>query len=251
MMRERSRANFVSPEKTSQRHRVPVSAYLPQNSNPSRLGEGTRDFSKLLICQLLIILCQNKALTLCDGQQFSGLLDYSRWHASSSLSLLRQLGSSRISRTAQRVCLVPLASILDRIFWNSFSATKHRIPKRSIRTMRVAFETRGPVDEPYLKLNEEQLLGMTLRSGSMEIGSRRSALQRITFDAGLIGLCPPQSEYRIGTCDMTHMTMAISDGALTAAADAAGRRIELRLERELVDPRLRALAMAVDVERTA
>ena len=36
-----------------------------------------------------------------------------------------------------------------------------------------------------------------------------------------------------------------------AAADDAGNRIEVRLERELVDPRLRALATAVDVERTA
>jgi AraC family transcriptional regulator len=36
-----------------------------------------------------------------------------------------------------------------------------------------------------------------------------------------------------------------------AASDGTWRRIELRLERELVDPRLRALATAVDVERTA
>src|SRR5215510_1689748 len=117
--------------------------------------------------------------------------------------------------------------------------------------MKVAFETRGPVDEPYLKLNEEQILGMTLRAGSMEIGLRPSALQRITFDAGLMGLCPPQSEYWVGTCDMTHVTMTISDEALMAASDRVGSRIELRLERELVDPRLRSLATAVDVERTA
>jgi AraC family transcriptional regulator len=117
--------------------------------------------------------------------------------------------------------------------------------------MEVAFETRGPVDEPYLKVNEERILAMTLRAGSMEIGLRRSDLQQITVDAGLMGLCPPQSEYWIGTCDMTHVTMTISDEALMAASDAAGSRIELRLERELVDPRLRALAIAVDVERTA
>jgi AraC family transcriptional regulator len=117
--------------------------------------------------------------------------------------------------------------------------------------MKVAFETRGPVDEPYLKLNAEQIVGMTLRPGSMEIGLRRSALQRITFDAGLMGLCPPQSEYWIGTCDMTHITMTISDQALMAATGDAGNRIELRLEHELVDPRLRALGTAVDVERTA
>ena len=117
--------------------------------------------------------------------------------------------------------------------------------------MKVALETRGPVDEPYVKLHEEHVLGMTLRAGSMEIGLRRSALQRITFDAGLMGLCPPQLEQWIGTCDMTHVTMTISDEALMAASDGAGNRIELRLERELVDPRLRALATAVDVERTA
>jgi AraC family transcriptional regulator len=117
--------------------------------------------------------------------------------------------------------------------------------------MKVAFETRGSVDDPYLKLHEEQVLGMTLRAGSMEVGSRRSALRRITFDAGLMGLCPQHSEYWIGTCDMTHVTMTISDEALMAVSDGAGSRIELRLERELVDPRLRALATAVDVERTA
>jgi AraC family transcriptional regulator len=117
--------------------------------------------------------------------------------------------------------------------------------------MKVAFETRGPVDEPYLKLNEEQILAMTLRAGSMEIGLGRSELRRITFDAGLMGLCPPQSEYWIGTCDMTHVTMTICDEALMVASGGARSKIELRLERELVDPRLRALAMAVDVERTA
>ena len=118
--------------------------------------------------------------------------------------------------------------------------------------MKVAIETRGPVDEPYLKMHhQERLLGMTLRPGSMEIGVRRSSLRSIAFDAGLMGLCPPQSEYWIGTSDMTHVTMTISDEALMAASDGAGSRIELRLERELVDPRLRALATAVDVERTA
>ena len=116
--------------------------------------------------------------------------------------------------------------------------------------MKVAFETRGSVDEPYLKLHEEHVLGMTLRAGSMEIGLRRSALQRITFDAGLMGLCPPQLEQWVGTCDMTHVTMTISDEALMAASDR-GSRIELRFERELMDSRLRALATAVDVERTA
>jgi len=117
--------------------------------------------------------------------------------------------------------------------------------------MRVAFEIRGPVDEPYLKVNRENALAMTLRPGSMEMGLRRSAMRRITFDAGLMGLCPPQFEQWIGSCDMAHLTMSISEAALIAASDGAGGKVELRPESELMDLRLRTLATAVDVERTA
>ena len=117
--------------------------------------------------------------------------------------------------------------------------------------MNVAFEIRGSVNEPYLKVHREYALAMTLRSGSMEIGRRRSALSRITFDVGLMGLCIPQLELWIGACDMAHVVMTISDKALMAASDGAGGRIELRPQIELVDPRLCALATAVDVERTA
>jgi AraC family transcriptional regulator len=117
--------------------------------------------------------------------------------------------------------------------------------------MKVAFEIRGPVDETYLKVEREHVLAMTLRPGSMEMGLRRSAMRRITFDAGLMGLCPPQCELWIGSCDMAHLTMSISDAALLSASDGAGGQVALRPECELVDARLRALAMAVDVERTA
>jgi AraC family transcriptional regulator len=117
--------------------------------------------------------------------------------------------------------------------------------------MKVAFEIRGPVDEPYLKMHREHVLAMTLRPGSMEMGLQRSAMRRITFDAGLMGLCPPQFEQWIGSSDMAHVTMSISDAALMAASDSTGGKVELRPECELVDPQLRALAMVVDVERTA
>src|SRR5215467_6257829 len=117
--------------------------------------------------------------------------------------------------------------------------------------MKVAFEIRGYVDEPSLNVHREHVLAMTLRPGSMEMGVRRSAMRRITFYAGLMGLCPPQFEHWIGSCDMAHLTMSISEAALIAASDGAGGRVQLRAEPELMDLRLRALAMAVDVERTA
>src|SRR5215471_5867981 len=111
--------------------------------------------------------------------------------------------------------------------------------------MKVAFEIRGPVDEPSLKVEREHVLAMTLRPGSMEMGLRRSAMRRIIFDAGLMGLCPPQCEHWIGSCDMAHLTMSISDAALLAASDGAGGQVALRPECELVDARLRALAIAL------
>ena len=45
--------------------------------------------------------------------------------------------------------------------------------------------------------------------------------------------------------------MSISQASLIAASDGAGGGIQLRAEPELMDVRLRTLAMAVDVERTA
>ena len=103
--------------------------------------------------------------------------------------------------------------------------------------MKVAFEIRGPVDEPYLKVHREHVLAMTLRPGSMEMGLRPSEMRRVTFDAGLMGLCPPQFEQWIGSCDMAHLTMSISKAALIAASDGAGGNVQLRAESELMDLR--------------
>src|SRR5262249_27093138 len=66
-----------------------------------------------------------------------------------------------------------------------------------------------------------------------------------------MGLCPSQFEQWIGACDMAHITMTLSDEALMAAYGHVGGKIELRPQPNLVDPRLRALATAVDLERTA
>jgi len=94
--------------------------------------------------------------------------------------------------------------------------------------VKVAFETRGPVDRPYLKVHSEHVLAMTLWAGSMEIGLGCSALRRITFDAGLMGLCPSKIEQWIGPCDMAHIPIGISEAALMAASNGLAGRLELR-----------------------
>ena len=92
MMRECSRANLVPPEKASERYGVLMSGYLPQNSNPSRLGKSARDSSKIAGLLIVDYPLPKQGSDTRDRQQFSGLLDSSRWHASSPLSLLYNSG---------------------------------------------------------------------------------------------------------------------------------------------------------------
>ena len=94
--------------------------------------------------------------------------------------------------------------------------------------MRVAAEVRRLVNGPRLQVHNENALGMLLRPGSMEFGPRRSALKRTTFDAGEMGLCTPFSEQWIGTADMEHLIVSISDAALAAACEGTGGSVELQ-----------------------
>src|SRR5215469_7284567 len=115
--------------------------------------------------------------------------------------------------------------------------------------MWVAAEVRGPVKEPYLQVHKENALGMLLRPGSMEFGPRRSSLKWTTFDAGEMGLCTPHSEQWIGTADMEHLIVCISDAALAAACDGAGGGVELHPLWKMTDARLSSLLAAVNSER--
>jgi AraC family transcriptional regulator len=117
--------------------------------------------------------------------------------------------------------------------------------------MRVAAEVRGPIKEPYLVVHKENALGMLLRPGYMELGPRRSALRRTTFNGGEMGLCTPHSEQWIGTADMEHVVVNISDGALAAACDGAGGSVELHPQWKMTDARLSSLLAAVNSERVA
>src|SRR5262245_18208961 len=117
--------------------------------------------------------------------------------------------------------------------------------------MRVVAEVRGPNTEPYLQVHKENSLGMLLRPGSMEFGPRRSALRRSMFNAGEMGLCTPHSEQWIGTADMEHLIVNISDAALAAACDGVSGSVELHTRWKITDARLSSLLAAVNSERRA
>jgi len=117
--------------------------------------------------------------------------------------------------------------------------------------MRVEVEVLGQVDEPYRWVNEEHALGLQLRPGSIEAGTQRSTMSRLTFAAGEIGLCPRYLERWVGCGDMKHLILTISDRALRAASDGTTEKVELRHELRLLDKRLAALVTAVNAERLA
>ena len=117
--------------------------------------------------------------------------------------------------------------------------------------MRVAAEVRGTVEEAYLQVHRENALGMLLRPGSMEVGPRRSALKWTKFEQSELGLCTPHSEQWIGSADMEHLVVSISDAALAAACDGVSGSVELRPNWKMADPRLSFLLAAVNTERVA
>ena len=116
--------------------------------------------------------------------------------------------------------------------------------------MRVAAEVRGTVEEAYLQVHRENALGMLLRPGSMEVGPRRSALRWTTFEQSELGLCTPHSEQWIGSADMEHLVVSISDAALAAACGGVSG-VELRPNWKMADARLSSLLAAVNSERVA
>jgi AraC family transcriptional regulator len=117
--------------------------------------------------------------------------------------------------------------------------------------MRVAVDELVPVPEPQLKVQHEQILGMFLRPGSLEMGFRRSEMATMTYDAGGMFLCHRRVERWIRTDEPRILSLAISDAALNAACDEVSADTELRGMPQLSDPRVSALVEAVNAERIA
>lgn len=117
--------------------------------------------------------------------------------------------------------------------------------------MRVAVDKFQSVGEPYLQVQNEHLLGMMLRPGSIVVGLRRSKMRRVTFQAGEMGLFPRHLERWVGTGDQERLILGISDAALMASCDGIGGNVELRHHCRLVDRRVAGLVAAVNAERIA
>ena len=114
--------------------------------------------------------------------------------------------------------------------------------------MRVELVPPQSVTEPRLWARPEQVLGMVLRPGSIEMGVRRTELTEFRYVAGEM-ILPHRHEGKwVGLMNAPYLQLSISDVALMAASD---REVELRMYRKFADPRLRALVTAVHAEMVA
>jgi len=117
--------------------------------------------------------------------------------------------------------------------------------------MRVAVDVLAPVGEPHVQVQDEHVLGVMLRPGFIEVGLQRSAMRRVTFQAGEMGFFPLGMERWVGTGDQERLLLRISDAALRAAREGICGAVELGHWCKMVDARLAALVQAVNAERIA
>jgi AraC family transcriptional regulator len=95
------------------------------------------------------------------------------------------------------------------------------------------------------------VLAMMLRHGAIEVGARRSAMRRVTFQGGEMGFFPRHTKRWVGAGDQERLLLRISDAALVAACTRMSGTTELGHRCKMVDARLAALMSAVNAERIA
>jgi AraC family transcriptional regulator len=92
---------------------------------------------------------------------------------------------------------------------------------------------------------------MMLEPGSIEWGSKRSALEKFDYAAGNLALCDRHIGEWVGLMATPHLQLGISDAALMASSDGAYGEVELCPSRKFADPRLSALVAAAHAEMAA
>jgi AraC family transcriptional regulator len=117
--------------------------------------------------------------------------------------------------------------------------------------MRVKLFTPDPDTEPRHWVRHDQAFAMMLGPGSIEWGSKRSALEKFDYAAGDLALCHRHEGEWVGFMNVRHLQLGISDAALMASSDGAYGEVELYPSRKFADPRLSALVAAARAEMVA
>ena len=117
--------------------------------------------------------------------------------------------------------------------------------------MKVEFFPRESETEPRHWARHELGLAMMLQPGSIEWGPKRSAMEKFDYAAGEMAMCPHHLQKWVGLMNAPHLQLIISDEALKATSDRTSGEVELRAYNRFTDPRLGALAAAVNAEMIA
>ena len=117
--------------------------------------------------------------------------------------------------------------------------------------MKVEFVPSDSDIEPRHWVRHDQAFAMMLGTGSIEWGSKRSALEKFHYTAGNLALCDRHNGEWVGVMTTPHLQLGISDAALLACSDGAYGEVELRPSRKFVNSRLSALVAAVHAEMVA
>jgi AraC family transcriptional regulator len=105
--------------------------------------------------------------------------------------------------------------------------------------------------EPRHWVRHDQAFAMMLRPGSIEWGSKRSALEKFDYGAGDLALCDRHVGEWVGLMRVSHLQLGVSDAALMACSNGAYGEVELRASRKFADLRLSAMVAAVHAEMVA
>jgi AraC family transcriptional regulator len=100
-------------------------------------------------------------------------------------------------------------------------------------------------------VRHDQAFAMMLGPGSIEWGSKRSALEKFDYGAYDLALCHRHEGEWVGLMNVPHLQLGISDAALMAASNDPNGEVEMRPHRKFADSRLSALVAAVHAEMVA
>ena len=117
--------------------------------------------------------------------------------------------------------------------------------------MRIELFQPESVTEPRHWVRHDQAFAMMLGRGSIEWGSRRSAMEKFDYQAGDLALCDRHVGEWVGVMATPHLQLGISDAPLMAASDGAYGEVGLHPHRKFADPRLGALVAAAHAEMVA
>src|SRR6202790_3157885 len=119
--------------------------------------------------------------------------------------------------------------------------------------MRVEVTVLEFAKDPGFSLQHQPALIMALRTGSLEVGSRRSEMMRFTFGVGEMCLVPRHVETWLRTDELhySYLSVGISDDALAAACDGTTDDGELCRVGMFVGALVLPLAAIVNAERIA